>query len=135
MQCKDLMIEKKNCLAVNLSHSIITSFSQKKGIVCAKLLCNFNLSSDSRFRIKFENLFKTAKNIKMHPKSWMFDKFTRQLGDFFGQVKDHRRSNASYSLSDSLKGAFAMFSLKSPSLLVLMVRDIIALAKNPVLIV
>lgn len=48
----------------------------------------------------------------------MFDKLTKQLGQFFGRIKDHRRSNATYSLSDSLKGAFAMFSLKSPSLLV-----------------
>lgn len=48
----------------------------------------------------------------------MFDKLTKQLGHFWGSIKDHRRSNAHYSLSDILKGAFAMFSLKSPSLLV-----------------
>jgi hypothetical protein len=47
----------------------------------------------------------------------MFDYLTKQLGQFFGQIKDHRRSNASYMLADVLKGAFAMFSLKSPSLL------------------
>ena len=48
----------------------------------------------------------------------MFDYLTKQLGQFFGQIKDHRRANASYMLIDVLKGAFAMFSLKSPSLLV-----------------
>jgi len=48
----------------------------------------------------------------------MFDKLTKQLGHFWDSIKDHRRSNAHYSLSDILKGAFAMFSLKSPSLLV-----------------
>jgi len=53
----------------------------------------------------------------MHPKSWMFDKLTKQLGEYFTEVEDHRRSNASYDISDSLKGAYAMFSLKSPSLL------------------
>jgi hypothetical protein len=47
----------------------------------------------------------------------MFDKLTKQLGHFFGLIKDHRRSNAHYLLSDILKGAFSMFSLKSPSLL------------------
>lgn len=48
----------------------------------------------------------------------MIDKLIKQVGEFFTKVKDHRRSNAHYSLSDCLKGAFAMFSLKDPSLLV-----------------
>ena len=47
----------------------------------------------------------------------MFDKLTRQLGEYFIDVQDHRGSNSSYEVSDSLKGAYAMFSLKSPSLL------------------
>ena len=57
------------------------------------------------------------RNIRLHPKSWMFDQLTKQVGDFLEQLPDHRRSNVSYKLSDSLKGAYAMFSLKSPSLL------------------
>lgn len=48
----------------------------------------------------------------------MFDYLTKQLGQFFDSVTDHRRSNAHYSLNDILRGAFAMFSLKSPSLLI-----------------
>ena len=47
----------------------------------------------------------------------MFDQLTKQVGEFFSRINDHRRDNASYDLSDSLKGAYAMFSLKSPSLL------------------
>src|SRR5205085_4980675 len=39
------------------------------------------------------------------------------LSDEFDQLPDHRRVNASYSLGDVLRSAFAMFSLKSPSLL------------------
>jgi hypothetical protein len=35
----------------------------------------------------------------------------------FEQIDDHRRSNAKYELADILRSAFAMFSLKSPSLL------------------
>lgn len=63
-------------------------------------------------------MVKTVKIFKLHPKSWMFDQLTKQLGKFFGRIKDHRKSNSSYDLDDILKGAFAMFSLKSPSLLV-----------------
>ncbi len=35
----------------------------------------------------------------------------------FARLPDHRRANASYPLADVLRSAFAMFSLKSPSLL------------------
>lgn len=41
----------------------------------------------------------------------------RHLQRQFNQIADYRRANKSYSLSDVLKSAFAMFSLKSPSLL------------------
>lgn len=47
----------------------------------------------------------------------MFDQLTKQLGEYFTEIEDHRRSNTSYEVSDSLKGAYAMLSLKSPSLL------------------
>ncbi len=40
-----------------------------------------------------------------------------QLDRQFKAIADHRRANTSYSLDDVLKSAFAMFSLKSPSLL------------------
>jgi len=39
------------------------------------------------------------------------------LSEEFAQLPDHRRVNSSYSLADVLRSAFAMFSLKSPSLL------------------
>ncbi len=39
------------------------------------------------------------------------------LSEEFARLPDHRRNNASYSLADVLRSAFAMFSLKSPSLL------------------
>ncbi|MCA1617606.1 MAG: transposase [Acidobacteria bacterium] len=39
------------------------------------------------------------------------------LSETFAHLPDHRRANASYPLADVLRSAFAMFSLKSPSLL------------------
>ena len=39
------------------------------------------------------------------------------LSEEFAQLQDHRRANSSYELADVLRSAFAMFSLKSPSLL------------------
>ncbi len=47
----------------------------------------------------------------------MFDQLTKQVGAYFSRIGDHRADNASYELTDSLKGAYAMFSLKSPSLM------------------
>ena len=46
-----------------------------------------------------------------------FDTLMQTLSEEFTQLPDHRRSNSSYSLADVLRSAFAMFSLKSPSLL------------------
>lgn len=46
-----------------------------------------------------------------------FDNLMTHLGEQVSRIKDHRRSNRTYSLADVLKSAFAMFSLKSPSLL------------------
>jgi hypothetical protein len=46
-----------------------------------------------------------------------FDGLYRDLQAGFSQINAHRRSNSSYSLLDVLSGAFAMFSLKSASLL------------------
>ncbi len=39
------------------------------------------------------------------------------LSEEFAQLQDHRRANSSYGLADVLRSAFAMFSLKAPSLL------------------
>lgn len=39
------------------------------------------------------------------------------LSTAFDQIFDHRRANSTYRLADLLRSAFAMFSLKSPSLL------------------
>lgn len=46
-----------------------------------------------------------------------FDNLMRQLDQQFNNIVDHRRNNTTYCLPDVLKSAFAMFSLKSPSLL------------------
>jgi Transposase DDE domain len=46
-----------------------------------------------------------------------FDQLMRFLDRQFQPIPDHRASNARYSLADVLKSAFAMFSLKCPSLL------------------
>jgi len=46
-----------------------------------------------------------------------FDALMQTLSQAFARIPDHRRANASYPLADVLRSAFAMFSLKSPSLL------------------
>ncbi len=46
-----------------------------------------------------------------------FDSLMQTLSQAFDRLPDHRRSNASYLLADVLRSAFAMFSLKSSSLL------------------
>jgi hypothetical protein len=46
-----------------------------------------------------------------------FDAVMQTLSEEFDKLPDHRRANASYTLADLLRSAFAMFSLKSPSLL------------------
>lgn len=46
-----------------------------------------------------------------------FDSLYRRLHQNFDEIKDHRGSNSSYKLVDILSSAFAMFSLKSASLL------------------
>lgn len=46
-----------------------------------------------------------------------FDELMRFLDTEFQALPDHRANNARYSLVDVVKSAFAMFSLKSPSLL------------------
>lgn len=46
-----------------------------------------------------------------------FDHMYGELHKGFSELEDHRRSNSSHSLRDIVSAAFAMFSLKSPSLL------------------
>jgi hypothetical protein len=46
-----------------------------------------------------------------------FDRLYGELHKGFDELEDHRRSNSSHSLGDIVSAAFAMFSLKSPSLL------------------
>ncbi|MBE2201555.1 MAG: hypothetical protein IAE79_23285 [Anaerolinea sp.] len=41
----------------------------------------------------------------------------RQMRQKFGKIKEHRPMNAGIPLDDALIGAYAMFSLKDPSLL------------------
>ena len=50
-------------------------------------------------------------------KATSFDGLFKKLSDQLDGIADHRASNASYGLGDTLRSAFAMFSLKYPSLL------------------
>jgi hypothetical protein len=52
-----------------------------------------------------------------HSTTLNFDALMQDLSEQFSNIADKRASNSQYSLSDTLKSAFAMFSLKSPSLL------------------
>jgi hypothetical protein len=45
------------------------------------------------------------------------DALLRSVQDIFYQIPDHRQGDAEITLGDALMSAFAMFSLKSPSLL------------------
>jgi Transposase DDE domain len=56
-------------------------------------------------------------NYKRLQEKITFDDLMGTLSEEFAQLPDHRRANSSYELADVLRSAFAMFSLKSPSLL------------------
>ena len=57
------------------------------------------------------------RNYKKLQEEITFDSLLEMLSEEFAQLPDHRRANSSYELADVLRSAFAMFSLKSPSLL------------------
>ena len=52
-----------------------------------------------------------------HPTPLNFDMLMSDLSAQFADIADNRASDSQYSLSNTLKSAFAKFSLKSPSLL------------------
>lgn len=56
-------------------------------------------------------------NYKKRQEKITFDTLAQTVSAEFAKVIDHRRVNAKYRLTDVLGSAFAMFSLKSPSLL------------------
>ncbi len=56
-------------------------------------------------------------NYKKLQEKITFDALMQSMSEEFAKIPDHRRANASYKLPDFLGSAFAMFSLKSPSLL------------------
>src|SRR5262245_60234544 len=56
-------------------------------------------------------------NYKQLQEKITFDAMMEMLSEKFEQLPDLRRANRSYQLPDILRSAFAMFSLKSPSLL------------------
>jgi hypothetical protein len=59
-----------------------------------------------------------AKNYEQLQQQQTFDELMRFLDSQFKSIPDHRAGNAvRYELADVVKSAFAMFSLKSPSLL------------------
>jgi hypothetical protein len=57
------------------------------------------------------------RNYKTLQEKITFEALIEMLSEEFAQLPDHRRANRSYGLADVLRSAFAMFSLKSPSLL------------------
>jgi len=57
------------------------------------------------------------RNYKRLQEKITFETLMETLSEEFAQLPDHRRANSSYELADVLRSAFAMFSLKSPSLL------------------
>jgi hypothetical protein len=57
------------------------------------------------------------RNYKRRQEKITFDDLMAFLSEEFARLPDHRRANSHYQLSDVLRSAFAMFSLKSPSLL------------------
>jgi hypothetical protein len=57
------------------------------------------------------------RNYKKLQEKITFEALMEMLSQEFAQLQDHRRANSSYELADVLRSAFAMFSLKSPSLL------------------
>ena len=58
-----------------------------------------------------------AKSYKELQQKLRFDELMSFLGAKFEIIPDHRGGNARFELDDVLKSAFAMFSIKSPSLL------------------
>ncbi len=64
------------------------------------------------------------KQPSVRAESLSFDTIYGELHECFGQVKDYRRHNTKYSMQDMLSAAFAMFSLKSPSLLDFSLRSV-----------
>src|SRR5215475_15103405 len=56
-------------------------------------------------------------NYKRLQEKITFDELMETLSEEFARLPDHRRANSSYELADVLRSAFAVFSLKSPSLL------------------
>jgi hypothetical protein len=57
------------------------------------------------------------RNYKRLQEKITFDELMETLSEEFARLPDHRRANSNYELADVLRSAFAMFSLKSPSLL------------------
>ena len=57
------------------------------------------------------------RNYKQLQEKITFDSTMELLREKFAEIVDHRRANRSFELPDVLRSAFAMFSLKSPSLL------------------
>lgn len=57
------------------------------------------------------------RNYKKLQEKITFEALMEVLSEEFARLQDHRRANSSYGLADFLRSAFAMFSLKSPSLL------------------
>lgn len=56
-------------------------------------------------------------NAKKRQEKITFDALMQTVQTEFGKIRDHRRANARYAVTDLLGSAFAMFSLKCPSLL------------------
>ena len=56
-------------------------------------------------------------NYKKRQEKITFDALVQTVNAEFAKISDQRRANATYKLTDFLRSTFAMFSLKTPSLL------------------
>src|SRR4030095_6080495 len=57
------------------------------------------------------------RNYKKRQEKITFEALMAMLSEEFARLPDHRRVHSRYQLADVLRSSFAMFSLKSPSLL------------------
>ena len=63
--------------------------------------------------------------MKIKPKKQLkeitFEELMSSLSKEFEEIEDHRKAKAKYKMGDMLRSAFAMFSLKSPIAIVIVI--------------
>ncbi len=81
-----------------------------------QILYGFSNSQFGNYYIRYYSEW-MRKSFQQLQENLKFDELMKLLDERFQLFPDHRASNARYCLASVLKSAFAMFSLKSPSLL------------------